>query len=236
MDIESFLELFETALTVAKIPEDRWITRLHTALDSDTKLMVREVFLNPDSTFEQAKAALTGQQHMSFSAASEAMMTLDEGKVTRMTIRQGAQRMASFLKKASEQAPTWGETHLYGAVAIMRYYMSPEMKTYLDLKGIGKPEDYFRAVEEWKRTHPGKTIWDLKLKSSFDRQTYRPGGNPNRKQGECYICRKPGHFAAECRSRPVGDHHSPAKRHLALHSNQQPTLRDRSLREGFKDL
>ena len=64
MDIESFLELFQTALTVAKIPEDKWITRLHMALDSDTKLLVREVFLNPDSTFEEAKLALTGQTHI----------------------------------------------------------------------------------------------------------------------------------------------------------------------------
>ena len=143
MEIESFLELFETALTVAKIPEDKWITRLHAALDSDTKLLAREIFVNPDSTFEEAKAALTGQNHMSFSAASEAMMLLDEEKVTRMTIRQGAQRVASFLKKACEQAPTWGETHLYGAVAIMRYHMHQEVKTYLDLKGIEKPDDCF---------------------------------------------------------------------------------------------
>ena len=143
MDIEAFLELFETALTVAKIPEDKWIARLHTALDSETKLLVREIFVNPDSTFEEAKAALTGQTHMSFSAASEAMMTLDEGKVTRMPIRQGAQRVANFLKKACEQAPTWGETHLYGAVAIMRYHMHSEVKTYLDLKGVEKPDDCF---------------------------------------------------------------------------------------------
>ena len=150
MDIEAFLELFETGLTVAKIPEDKWITRLHTTLDSETKLLVREIFVNPDSTFEEAKAALTGQTHMSFSAASEAMMTLNEGKVTHMPIRQGAQRVANFLKKACEQAPTWGETHLYGAVAIMRYHMHSEVKTYLDLKGVEKPDDCFRAVEEWK--------------------------------------------------------------------------------------
>ena len=205
MDIEAFLELFETALTVAKISEAKWITRLHTTLDSETKLLVREIFVNPDSTFEEAKAALTGQTHMSFSAASEAMMTLDEGKVTRMPIRQGAQRVANFLKKACEQALTWGETHLYGAVAIMRYHMHSEVKTYLDLKGVEKPDDCFRAVEEWKRTHPGKSVWDLRPKGIFDRQSYRTGNNTNRRQGEWFACGKMGHYASERRSKPIRD-------------------------------
>ena len=133
MEIESFLELFETALIIAKVPEEKWVARLHAAVNSDTKLLAREAFVNPTTTFDEAKAALTGQQHMSFSAASEAMMTLDDGKVTKMTIRQGAQRVANCLKKACDQAPTWAETHSYGAVAIMRFYMHPEVKTYLDL-------------------------------------------------------------------------------------------------------
>ena len=95
---------------------------------------------------------------MSFSAASEVMMTLDEGKVTRMPFRQGVQRVANFHRKACEQAPTWGETHLYAAVAIARYQMNNDVKMYLDLKGVEKPEDCFRAVDEWQRTHPGRSI------------------------------------------------------------------------------
>ena len=117
-DIESFLELFETALTVAKILEDKWLPRLHAALDSDTKLLVKEVFINPDVTFDEAKLALTGQTQMSFSAASEAMMTLDEGKVTRMPIRQGAQRVANFFEEGMRaishlggDTPIWGGSH-----------------------------------------------------------------------------------------------------------------------------
>ena len=181
-DIESFLELFETALTVAQIPENKWLPRLHAALDTDTKLLVREVFTNPDASYTDAKLALTGQTHMSFSAASEAMMTLDDGKVMKMPIRQGAQRVANFLKKACDSAPTWGETHLYGAVAIIRYFMQSEVKTYLDLKGITKPEEYFRATEEWQRMHPGRSVWDHKVRGSAERSGYKGMGSPNRKQ------------------------------------------------------
>ena len=224
MEIESFLELFEMALIVAKVPEEKWVARLHAAVDSDTKLLAREAFVNPTTTFDEAKAALTGQQHMSFSAASEAMMTLDDGKVTKMTIRQGAQRVANCLKKARDQAPTWAETHFYGAVAIMRFYMHPEVKTYLDLKGIEKPEDYFRAVDEWQRTHPGKHVWDMRAKGLGDRQSYKQGGTNIRRQGECYICRKPGHFAAECHSR-FGGNRQPFVRQETPGTTQQPIAR-----------
>ena len=132
-------------------------------------------------------------------------MTLDEGKVTKMPIRQGAQRVANFLKKACEQAPTWGETHLYGAVAIIRYFMQPDVKTYLDLKGISKPEEYFRATDEWKRTHPGKSVWDSKVKGPADRPGFRGMGSSTRRAGECFSCGKPGHYANECRSKLFRD-------------------------------
>ena len=228
-DIECFLELFETALTVAKIPEGKWLTRLHTALDMDTKLLVREVFTNADATYADAKLALTGQTHMSFSAASEAMMTMDDGRISKMPIRQGAQRVANYLKKACEKAPAWGDTHLYGATAIMRYYMCPELKTYLDLKGIETPDDYFRSVEEWKRTHTGKNIWDSKLKSSFEKQPFRSGGYNYRKQGECYLCRKPGHFAAECCSRAPAERPPLSRQETPPMTQQYP-----SKTEGLK--
>ena len=124
-DIEPFLELFETALTVGNIPEGKWLPKLHAALDTDTKLTVREVFTNHNTTYQEAKAALLGQTNLSFSAASEATMTLDEGKITKMPLRQGIQRMANFLEKATEKAPSWKESYMYGAVAIARYFMQP---------------------------------------------------------------------------------------------------------------
>ena len=108
------------------------------------------MFVDPEASFNDAKLALTGQTHMSFSAASEAMMTLDEGKITKMPIKQGAQRIANFLKKACEQAPTWGETHLYGAAAIVRYHLQPDLKTYLDLTSVQKPEEYLKLSKNGK--------------------------------------------------------------------------------------
>ena len=79
-------------------------------------------------------------------------------------------------------------------------------------------------MDEWKRTHPGKAVWDLKSKGSFERYNYKPGGNTNRRQGGCFLCRKPGHFAAECRSRPVGER-QPFSRQDTPATTQQPAAR-----------
>ena len=85
----------------------------------------------------------------------------------------------------------------------MRYFMQSEVKTYLDLKGVSKPEECFRAIEEWKRTHPGRVVWDSKIRGTSDRPGFRGMSGSTRKPGECFSCGKPGHYANECRSKPV---------------------------------
>ena len=79
-------------------------------------------------------------------------------------------------------------------------------------------------MDEWQRTHPGKHVWDMRAKGLGDRQSYKLGGTNIRRQGECYICRKPGHFAAECRSRFGGDR-QPFVRQETPGTTQQPIAR-----------
>ena len=58
-DVELFIELFETALTVGGVPEDKWTAKLQAALDTETKLSVKETITNTDSTYEDIKGAGT---------------------------------------------------------------------------------------------------------------------------------------------------------------------------------
>ena len=88
-EIEPFIELLESALTVGRVPADKCLTKLHAALDTETKLLIKDTITNPVATYEEVKLALTGQSQLSFTAASEALTTLDEGKIAKLPIRQG---------------------------------------------------------------------------------------------------------------------------------------------------
>ena len=76
-DIEIFIDLFETALRVGKVPEDKWVAKLHSALDTETKLSIKDTISDPLATYKEIKQALIGQSFLTFTAASEAIMTLD---------------------------------------------------------------------------------------------------------------------------------------------------------------
>jgi len=202
-DVELFIEVFETALTVGGVPEDKWTAKLHAALDTETKLSVKETITITDSTYEDIKQALIRQGHLTFTAASEALMTLDEGKLTKLSMRQSIQRLARLLEKATAEATSIRETCLYGDVAIARYFLQPDIKQYVDVKGYFDNDGFCRAIEEWKKTHSGTQVLNYRQRTPIDKQQAR--FNLGRKQGSCCHCGKGGHFVYECRSRLAGD-------------------------------
>ena len=148
-DVEVFVELFETAMRVGEVPEAKWTSKLHAALDMDTKLTLKEVMTNPHSTYEEIKQALVGQGHLTFTAASEALMTLDEGNVTKLPMRQAIQKLARLYEKATAEATTLRENCLYSAVATARFFLNPDLKQYVDVKGTFDTDGFCRSVEEW---------------------------------------------------------------------------------------
>ena len=203
-DIEVFIELFETAMRVGGVPEDKWTSKLHAALDTDTKLTVKDVMTNADSTYEEIKQALVGQGHLTFTAASEALMTLDDGNITELPMRQAIQKLARFYEKATAEATSIRETCLYSAVATARFFLQPDVKQYVDVKGTFDNDGFCRSIEEWQRTHPlRKTDLGTRRLGHQDRQPNRVSSG--KKPGSCFHCGKGGNFAYECRSRLAGD-------------------------------
>ena len=79
-DAVIFVELFEAALTDNGITEDKWKGKLHAALDTTSKLKVRNIITDHDSTYELIKTALIGCGTLTFSASSEALMSADRGR------------------------------------------------------------------------------------------------------------------------------------------------------------
>ena len=231
-DLELFIELFETALTVGGVPEDKWVAKLHAALDTDSKLAIKETITNPYSTYAEIKQALVGQSHLTFTAASEAIMTLDQGGVTKLPMRQAVQKLTRLFEKATAEATTIREACLYSAVAVARFALNPDAKQYIDVKGTFDCDSFCRSIEEWQRTHTGKPVWDSKNKPLGDRQPARFA--PGKKVGSCYHCGKGGHFAYECRSRLAGDR--PAAPRLEVPApTQQPAVKKEQPRGGRPD-
>ena len=235
-DVELFLELFESALLAGNVPDDKWVQKLHAALDSATKMTIRETITTPHITYDEIKRALVGQTHLTFASASESLVTLDNGAITKLPVRQAVQKMARFLDKISTEATTMQEMCLYTAVAILRVALSRDVKQYIDVKGSCDSNSFCCSLEEWQKTNPGRPIWENRHKGFTDRpmfsprQPYRPPGQ-TRRVGECYHCGKMGHYAAECRSRLAGDR--PAQpRQEGPAPAQQPTVTAEAPRPG----
>ena len=134
-DIETFLELFEAAMEDNHIHQAKWKGKVHAALDSETKLKIRDIIRDPASTYDNLKDALIGCGALTFSHASENLMTGERGKTLNSTLRQAIYKWQRLLEKLSSEAADIPQACTSIAVAIARFNTSPELKTYLDMKG-----------------------------------------------------------------------------------------------------
>ena len=230
-DLELFLELFESALTAGGVPLDKWVSKLHASLDTDTKLAIKETITAPGATYEDIKNALVGQTHLTFAAASESLLTLEQGAITKLPIRQAVQKVARLYEKITREATTMREMCLYSAVATVRVALAREVKQYIDIKGSCEWNSFCCSLEEWQRTNPGRPMWENKGRHVPDRHMF-PYRQPSRsagsirKLGECFHCGKQGHFAAECRSRLAGDKPTPPRQEAPVTAQQPQTRPD----------
>ena len=205
-DIHAFLELFEAAMVDYGLPREQWKSKIH-ALNSKTKLRVRDTITNPSCTYDQLKEALIGCGSLSFGTTSESFMTSDKGETLALPSRQAQQRYEKLLERMTKDALTVREACSYIASAATRYHTNPELKTYLDMKGEYKRESLHANIDEWLTSKPLGVTWSGKRegRSQPYEKPYQgcPGFRPSqtRKAGECFNCGKPGHFAQDCRSR-----------------------------------
>ena len=201
-DITSFIELFEAALQDYNIPQLQWKARVHNALDTATKLRVRDTIMNHDSTYLELKTALLGCSSLSFSHASDTIMTRDRGSMFALPPRQAFQRWQNLLERLTRESTDIKSACAYIAAALLRFNCSLELKTYLDTKGDFDRDTFCRNIEEWLVTRLAGVTWAKQNRQPNTKVGFSPSGQ---KKGMCFHCGKAGHFAFECRSRLAGD-------------------------------
>ena len=190
-EIEVFVSMFEAALRASNVPEQQWFAKLHAHLNPNTKLRIQDIIQNPDTTYQMIKDALIGCGTLTFSAASEALMSADRGKILALPYRQAVDKMARLLEKVAKEAADEKEIYQYIAIAHTRYHLNPEVKQYVDLKGDFTKENHCRTVEEWQSTQAPGTKWSKKTEiqsNTFARQTNLT--TMSRKPGSCFHCGK----------------------------------------------
>ena len=205
-DIDTFIAMFEAALTAGNVPDDQWKAKLHAHLNPKTKLRIQSTIQDPDASYEDIKAALLGCGCMTFSAAAETLLTGDRGKVYNMEHRQCKEKLLRITEKVMTGATSVREAAQCITVALMRQNLVPSLKTYIDLKGEFDSETFSRTLDEWEATQPIGTSCFKKVHvpptSSGTTQGKIPFG---KKPIACYFCGKGGHISRDCRSRIAGD-------------------------------
>ena len=98
-ETDMFVAMFEAALRANNIPEDQWTAKLHSHLSPKAKLKIQTTMQDPHATYEDIKEALLGCSNMTFSAASEVMMTGDKGKIYTLEPRQCHNKITRLVEK-----------------------------------------------------------------------------------------------------------------------------------------
>ena len=218
-DIDTFVALFEAALRANNIPQAQWTAKIHSQLNVSTKLKIQHVLQDEHATYEDIKEALLGCGNMTFSAASETLLTGDKGKVFSLPHRQCRDKLFKLTQKVLTNAVTLKDATEAIVVAIMRQNLNPTLKTYVDLKGMFDIDNFSKTIDEWEASQPTGAACFKKLNPMLVPSAVKPV--LSKKSLTCFYCGKLGHISKECRSRLGGEKSTQLAQQLLVPKTEQ---------------
>ena len=225
-DIETYVAMFEAALTANGIEEDHWLAHLHAHLNTKTKIRIQASIQNPDATYNDIKDALLGCGAMNFCTAAETLLTGDRGKVFTLDHRQCKEKLRRIAERVMTGAKTIREAAQMVAAAIVRQNLVPDLKTYVDLKGEFESEPFSRTLDQWEATQPVGTTCFKKTHAPTVAHTNQGKTQFGKKPISCFYCGKIGHISRDCRSRLAVDKPFTPQHSVKPEGQQQHSVRE----------
>jgi len=195
-DIDTFITAFETALCIAKIPEDEYKTRLVSNIPVEAIVRLQSAVSVEDADYEALKWALLGCNQVSFCSAAEDWCSGEKGKVYKKDPRAALSRLRHLHKTLVREAANFDEISEASAVAQARDNLRPDCKAYIDLGRRHTYHDFILGCEEWVRAQPGEVScfvqqrspnsWAVKGGNQMQGSSYHPsscGGGSDGSRG-----------------------------------------------------
>ena len=94
----------------SEIPNTKWKHYHHSQFTLNVKQKVMYLLQQPDSTYDEIRAALMECTTMTFAATAEAIFTDDNGKLVQLPLRAAMDKVCRWITKFVRNAETIKET------------------------------------------------------------------------------------------------------------------------------